>query len=685
MADRLVVSGARGASATDVARRIGTFLGAEIDAAMTDAEVMDAPLSVITEMVEAAGVTAQLADVVTASSMDDGNVTLSGEQSIGGVDAEDGDRVLLTYQDAAAENGAWIVRDDDWERPTDFDGAGEAVSGTLVQVMGGHNAGLWRLTTQGTNIIGTTGLTWRPFSLRSAEKVSFQAVPGAGVFSIGQSARNRRLNLFDVATTRAQVQEIQNDASTDDTDLINEALENAAVVEVPNGFVRTDALSIPTDKALIGFGKKAVLKLAEGALRPIVQNGQLNIEIANLTIDGNGEALDLALFTQCIDAKIHDLWCTNSLGYGITLDACGGCDIDQIRVFDSATLSSYAAINLKNPTADGSFNRVSRVFFRDIIGRGIACIGHNQVQISEIRGLMTNGDFILFEDCSHCTATNLTWAGPGTGGEGGDGIGINGDCSDIVVASFNCLSTAGHAISINGQWLDEENSVAKAGATRCTIGPGVIVSPNEGGVIITDQGVTDSVPSKNIIQGVQVYGAGAKVATESFGVTGGTDNQFIGCHSEGVSGTGGAGTVYGFREIAGGSGNVPARNSFRGILDGTHNTGRSTLASSTSVVIRADQEHMVARVTFNGTTGTIISSAGNIASVTRNGTGDYTINTIFDLPPNTIPGGLAQDTGGVPNQITLTSFPSATSVRIKVVAAGTATATDSALVCVDLR
>lgn len=226
MAEKLIVTGARGASATEVARRTGTFLGATVTPGMSDAEVMDAPISVINELVEAAGVTDQLAAVRSASSMDDGDITLSGEQTVGGVALVEGDRVLLTYQDAAAENGPWLVDAGAWTRPTDFDGAGEAPTGLLVQVSEGDNAGLWRLTTQGSNVIGTTGLTWRPFSLRSAAKVPFRA----GGDALPETAQDalQRLGVYPQSFGATGLV-----SAADDTEAFNKATIAAQALGVP--------------------------------------------------------------------------------------------------------------------------------------------------------------------------------------------------------------------------------------------------------------------------------------------------------------------------------------------------------------------------------------------------------------------------------------------------------------------
>lgn len=58
--------------------------------------------------------------VETATDTGDGNVTLSGEQTINGV-LTSASRVLLNDQTAADENGIWVTGAGAWTRPTDFD------------------------------------------------------------------------------------------------------------------------------------------------------------------------------------------------------------------------------------------------------------------------------------------------------------------------------------------------------------------------------------------------------------------------------------------------------------------------------------------------------------------------------------------------------------------------------------
>lgn len=83
------------------------------------------------------------------------NITLSGEQTVDGVAVVADDRVLVKNQTTAAENGLYLCKTTAWARAKDFDGALDAVVGTLVFVTSGTTNGntFWRVTAIGT--IGT--------------------------------------------------------------------------------------------------------------------------------------------------------------------------------------------------------------------------------------------------------------------------------------------------------------------------------------------------------------------------------------------------------------------------------------------------------------------------------------------------------------------------------------------------
>lgn len=94
------------------------------------------------------------------------NITLSGEQTIDGVAAVTGDRVLVKDQSTGANNGIYLVASGAWTRTTDADTSAEVTSGMFVFVSEGTtNADTgWVLTTNDAITLGSTALVFTQFT-----------------------------------------------------------------------------------------------------------------------------------------------------------------------------------------------------------------------------------------------------------------------------------------------------------------------------------------------------------------------------------------------------------------------------------------------------------------------------------------------------------------------------------------
>lgn len=93
------------------------------------------------------------------------NLTLSGAQTIDGVSAIAGDRVLAKNQTTASGNGVYVVAAGAWSRATDGDASAEMTPGAFWYVEEGTANGKtqWRLENTGTITLGTTSLTINQF------------------------------------------------------------------------------------------------------------------------------------------------------------------------------------------------------------------------------------------------------------------------------------------------------------------------------------------------------------------------------------------------------------------------------------------------------------------------------------------------------------------------------------------
>lgn len=90
------------------------------------------------------------------------NITLSGEQTIDGVAAVAGDRVLVKNQTTGANNGIYVVATGAWSRSVDAVAPSGMLGGTFMVVNEGtaNHDTTWELTTNDPIVVGTDALTF---------------------------------------------------------------------------------------------------------------------------------------------------------------------------------------------------------------------------------------------------------------------------------------------------------------------------------------------------------------------------------------------------------------------------------------------------------------------------------------------------------------------------------------------
>jgi hypothetical protein len=102
--------------------------------------------------------------VVVASNLTDGNLVLSGLQTLNPgnpVTLTDGQRVLLNAQTLAKDNRVWLARSGAWDIAPGWDVGDTITSAKVVPIEEGDSAGLQaQLLTADPITLGTTGLTW---------------------------------------------------------------------------------------------------------------------------------------------------------------------------------------------------------------------------------------------------------------------------------------------------------------------------------------------------------------------------------------------------------------------------------------------------------------------------------------------------------------------------------------------
>jgi phage-related tail fiber protein len=98
-----------------------------------------------------------------------GNIVLSGAQQIDGVAVLSGQRVLVTAQTTAKDNGIYVVANDTWVRAFDANASTKVTPGLTVMVEEGTVNGdsLWHLVTNGPITLGTTALSFEMLAGRT--------------------------------------------------------------------------------------------------------------------------------------------------------------------------------------------------------------------------------------------------------------------------------------------------------------------------------------------------------------------------------------------------------------------------------------------------------------------------------------------------------------------------------------
>jgi hypothetical protein len=96
------------------------------------------------------------------------NISLTGVQTLDGISAVAGSRVLVKNQTAAAENGIYISSASAWARSTDTNDWTELLSAIVFVESGNTLAGsAWYCTAQPGGTIGTTAVNWSNFAVAS--------------------------------------------------------------------------------------------------------------------------------------------------------------------------------------------------------------------------------------------------------------------------------------------------------------------------------------------------------------------------------------------------------------------------------------------------------------------------------------------------------------------------------------
>lgn len=274
------------------------------------------------------------------------NITLSGAQTIDGVSAIAGDRVLVKNQTNAVQNGIYVVATGAWSRSPDADVDPDLKPNTFVFVSEGTTQADtgWMITNNGTIIIGTTAINWTQFS--GAGTVT----AGAGLTQVGNT-----LNVGTASTARIVV-------NADDIDLalVNPGttgngykiiVDNYGRVTDRQNLTASDVGAQASNTELTGISSLAttgiVVRTGTGAYttRTLSTASSARITVTNGNGVSGNPTVDLA--TTAVTPGTYN---------GITVDAYG-------RITGAVSGSYLDATRfIKRETPTGAVNGVNTVF-----------------------------------------------------------------------------------------------------------------------------------------------------------------------------------------------------------------------------------------------------------------------------------------------------------------------------------
>lgn len=315
--------------------------------------------------------------------------SLSGITTVDGVALIAGNRVLLTGQTTATENGIWVIAAGAWTRPLDF-AAGSSVAGAFTFVEGGTvraDTG-WVCTTNApADIVGTNNLSFTQFSGTGAILAGAGLLQAGATFDVVSADTSMTINADSLQVKRDAAGAITLDGGGAgiEVNIDNSSIEiSANALQVKASGITGTHLNTSVAGAGLAGGGGAALSVNTGngtqivadavVLGPLtadwVQSGAFDIVLDNAASELKIRSSDGAAFYGILDSGVHaadrtytlsggaagtnTLWHNNNDGTGSGLDADlldGLNSVDFLRATASSSLSTTFTLSV----ASGAF------------------------------------------------------------------------------------------------------------------------------------------------------------------------------------------------------------------------------------------------------------------------------------------------------------------------------------------
>lgn len=231
------------------------------------------------------------------------NITLSGEQTVGGVAVYAvgangyADRVLVWNQTNPVDNGIWDVSTAAWTRSQDANGSQDLVTGTMGLIVGGAYADqLWILTTAGAIAPGSTALTFQvgipslPILAASSglSLIGFiQALAGAQPTN-GQTKARERVSVADFLSDANKANPTAAQATTAFQAAVN---SGAKKVFVSANYTINAPITLAANQIIDFDGGSIIIAAGTVAANGVMySNAKANVKIIDPIIDASATA-----------------------------------------------------------------------------------------------------------------------------------------------------------------------------------------------------------------------------------------------------------------------------------------------------------------------------------------------------------------------------------------------------------
>ena len=643
-----------------------------------------------------------------------GNISLSGTQTIDGVAVQVGNRVLVKDQSAAAENGIYVVASGSWTRAADADTFAELVSAfTFVEqgTTNGDNGFVCTVVAGGT--LGTTPITWVQFSGAG------QIDAGAGLTKTGNqlnvgTASSARIVVnadnIDLATTgivAGTYRSVTIDqwgratAGTNPTTLAGYAISDAYTqTQTDNLLALKLNLTGGTLSGNLAMGSNAITGLADptnaqdAATKNYIDTifgstqsasasasaaAQSELNAANSASAASGSAsaaagsASAALASEQAAAASYDSFDDRYLGaksVAPTVDNDGDPLIIGALYFNTVTNSMQVFGSNGWTAAGSSVNGTSRRF------RYIATAGQTSFSGTDSNGstLAYDAGFVdVYLNGVRLDQTDFT-ASTGTSVVLASGAAIN---DELNIVAFGTFSVATHvaksgdtmtgqltlpALQVNGNAA--YTGTLTGGTGIIDIGSGQIYKDASGNVGIGTNDPKARLHAVASLVSGATYRPSAPFVMERDGD----------CELQIIANEANISQVRFGNGLTNFAGAISYNHLSNELLIFTNGVSRHRIASDgaqSSVIpggsVLLPEFKCRAWVNFDGTGTPSIRASGNVSSITRNGTGQYTVNFATALPDAnyavTTSGSQAQSGDHVVNDSSA-GFMTTTSVRI---------------------